>query len=72
MKKFGLILLAAFLSACDSDKVFEENIALENYVWSVENHPKFLAEITDTLSEMKIIVNTDTALITHSPIFGYL
>ena len=57
MKKFGLIILVAFLSACDSAKVFEENIALENHIWSVENHPKFQVEITDTLSEMNLIVN---------------
>ena len=57
MKKFWLIILVAFLSACDSTKVFEENIALENHIWSVENHPKFQVEIIDTLSEMNLIVN---------------
>ncbi len=57
MKNFGLIILAAFLSACDSAKVFEENIALENHIWSVENHPKFQVEIIDTLSKMKLTVN---------------
>lgn len=57
MKKFELIILFALLSACDSAKVFEENITLENHTWSLENHPKFQAEITDTLSEMNMIVN---------------
>ena len=57
MKKFGLIILVAFLSACDSAKVFEENIALENHIWNVENHPKFQVEITDTVSDMNLIVN---------------
>ena len=57
MKKFGLIILVAFLSACDTAKVFEENIALEKHIWSVENHLKFQVEITDTLSEMNLIVN---------------
>ena len=57
MKKFGFIILFAFLLACDSAKVFEENIALENHIWSLENQPKFQTEITDTLTEMNIIVN---------------
>ena len=57
MKKFGLIILLAFLSACDSAKVFEENKAFESHIWSVENHPIFQVEITDTLSEMNIIIN---------------
>ena len=46
-----------FLSACDSVKIFEENIALENHIWSAENHLKFQAEITDTVSEMNLIIN---------------
>lgn len=57
MKKLRLIILVVFLSACDSAKVFEENIALENHIWNVENHPKFQVEITDTVSDMNLIVN---------------
>lgn len=57
MKKARLIILVLFLSACDSAKVFEENIALENHIWNVENHPKFQVEITDTVSDMNLIVN---------------
>ena len=57
MKKFELIILLVFLSACDSAKIFEENITLKNHTWGLENHPKFKAEIIDTLSEMNIIVN---------------
>ena len=57
MKKFRLIIFLAFLSACDSDRVFEENIAFESHIWSVEHHPTFQVEITDTLSEMNIIMN---------------
>ena len=38
-------------------KVFEENIALENHIWSLENHPKFQVEIIDTLTELKLILN---------------
>lgn len=57
MKKFRIIILVVFLSACDSVKVFEENRALENHIWSVENHPKFQVEIIDTVSEMNLIVN---------------
>lgn len=57
MKKFKLIVLVVFLSACDSTKIFEENIALENHVWNVENKLKFQMEIIDTLSDMNLIVN---------------
>ena len=57
MKKFGLLVLFPFLSACDSAKVFEENIALEKHIWKLENHLQFHTEIEDTLIEMNIIVN---------------
>ena len=57
MKKFGLIIMVIFLSACDSAKVFEENISLENYIWPAEDHIKFQTEITDTINEMNLILN---------------
>ena len=38
-------------------KFFEENIALENYIWSLENHPKFHVEIIDTTSDMNLFMN---------------
>ena len=57
MKKLKLIVLVVFLSACDSAKIFEENIALEKNVWSVENHLKFQVEITDTVSDINLIMN---------------
>lgn len=57
MKKFGLIIMVTFLYACDSAKVFEENIALENYIWTAEKHLKFQVEITDTINEMNLILN---------------
>lgn len=57
MRKIGIILLVALFSACDSNKVFEENIALENHIWNLENHPKFQVEIMDTTSEMNLLVN---------------
>ena len=57
MKKVKLIILVLFLSACDSAKVFEENIALKDNIWSLENHLKFQVEITDTVSDMNLIIN---------------
>lgn len=57
MKKYGIILLVALFSACDSNKVFEENIALENHIWNLDNHPKFQVEIMDTTTEMNLFVN---------------
>ena len=57
MKKFGLIIMVSFLSACDSAKVFEKNLALENYIWSAEDDLKFQMEITDTINEMNLILN---------------
>lgn len=57
MKKYGITLLVALFSACDSNKVFEENIALENHIWNLENHPKFQIEIIDTTTEMNLFVN---------------
>ena len=57
MNKVTLIIFVIFLSACDSVKIFEENIALENYIWSLENHPKFHVEIIDTTSDMNLFMN---------------
>ena len=57
MKKFGLIIMVSFLSACDSAKVFEKNLALENYIWSAEDDLKFQMEITVTINEMNLILN---------------
>ena len=57
MKNFALIIVTVFLLGCDSAKVFEENIGLENHIWRVENQLKFQAEIIDTISEMNLILN---------------
>ena len=57
MKKYVITLLVALFSACDSNKVFEENIALENHIWNLENRVKFQVEIMDTTAEMNLFVN---------------
>ena len=57
MKRFKLIILVVFLSACDSSKVFEENIKLNNHIWSLENRPKFQVEIIDSVTAMNLFVN---------------
>ena len=51
MKKFEFVILFTLLLACDSAKVFEENIALENHIWKLENQPKFQTKLQTRLTK---------------------
>lgn len=69
MKKIFLYIITAFLgislTACDPDKVFEENIELPEYTWDVANKPVFEVNIDDTVSFHDIFVNVRHA--SHYP-----
>lgn len=46
-----------FLSACDTDRVYEQNIDLEENNWAVENAPVFEFEIQDTTQQYDVYFN---------------
>jgi gliding motility-associated lipoprotein GldH len=50
-------LFVFFLSSCDSNRVFEKNIAIPNHSWDVKNRPLFEVNIDDTISLHNIYVN---------------
>lgn len=52
-----LILLTLLLSACDSSRVFEDNVDFENRSWVVENKVAFTFEITQPSSHYNLYYN---------------
>jgi gliding motility-associated lipoprotein GldH len=68
--RFWLALLplvgAAGLSACDPNRVYEENVDLkspagEPYVWDVQQRPTFTFAITDTAARYDVYFNVRNA-----------
>jgi len=58
MHKFFLFLMIAFvLVSCDSTRVFEKNIEIENQTWQTQNRLKFEVDITDTISAYNFLLN---------------
>ncbi len=49
--------LLVLLCSCDRDRVFEENIELQNYEWPVANEPSFTFEITDEKQAYDVFIN---------------
>lgn len=52
-----LFLLVVGLLSCDSNKVFEEYIAVENGVWLKENVASFEFEAQDTITAHNLYIN---------------
>lgn len=50
-------LLILIFSACDTNKVYEEYIAVENSVWKKENRAIFEFEATDTSQAHNLYIN---------------
>lgn len=58
MKNTTLILLGIlFLFSCDSNRVFEENLKINNENWSINDIKKFEVNVPDTNSLMNVLVN---------------
>ncbi|MCG3167468.1 MAG: Gliding motility lipoprotein GldH [Bacteroidia bacterium] len=53
---FGLCLLV-FLSACDSKRIYEQNIELQNNTWNAAQKVKFEVTISDTVSGNNVLIN---------------
>ena len=60
MRRLIFIMLAiavVALSSCDRNKVYEEYVEVDDYVWNVSQPLNFEFEITDTLALHDIYVN---------------
>ncbi|MCX6306265.1 MAG: gliding motility lipoprotein GldH [Bacteroidetes bacterium] len=52
-----LVLLMAVLVSCDSNRVFEEHVALKKGTWNVKNELQFRVAISDLLSRYNVYLN---------------
>ena len=56
-----LFLIMALISSCDSKRVFEEHIPLQNGNWNLKNQLKFNVVISDLFSRYNIYLNVRNA-----------
>jgi gliding motility-associated lipoprotein GldH len=56
-----LILLTGILISCDSNRVFDENIIVENNHWNVNNKLKFSVTIKDTVQRYNVYLKVRNA-----------
>ena len=60
----GLLLLSLLLpglTACDPNRVFEQNIDFANYSWDVQQKPSFTFQIADTTARYDLYFNVRNA-----------
>ena len=57
MKYCYITVILLFLFSCDSNRVFEKNISIENNVWTLNQTPSFEYNHIDTISELNMLVN---------------
>ncbi len=53
-------LIGLQMTACDANRVFEENQAVENNSWKSEDIKTFSFDVTDTISPLNIYINLRT------------
>ena len=57
-KSFIIInLVSFFLFSCDSNKVFEQYIEVEDGIWKKENLAKFTVDVSDTINAHNLYIN---------------
>ncbi len=64
MKLWPYLFLGCFilsLAACDSKRVYEQNIDIPEYIWDKENPIYFDVPITDTISLHNVYINIRNA-----------
>ncbi len=61
-----IFLLMAVFTSCDSNRVYEEHIALKKESWNVKNQLQFDAAISDVLSRYNVYLN-----VRNSPEYPY-
>tara|TARA_R110001592_G_scaffold61993_1_gene189420 strand:- start:2904 stop:3407 length:504 start_codon:yes stop_codon:yes gene_type:complete len=54
---FAITLVCLFLFSCDSNKMFEQYVEVENGVWKKENLAKFTVDVTDTTNAHNLYIN---------------
>ncbi|MFH2142297.1 MAG: gliding motility lipoprotein GldH [Bacteroidota bacterium] len=52
-----IVLLTLLIYSCDSSRVYEENIPVDNYIWERNNISTFTANINDTKSAHNVYIN---------------
>ena len=58
MIKYCLISLVLFsLLSCDTNRLYEKNISIENTIWELSQKPFFEYNNTDTISKVNLKVN---------------
>ena len=69
LEKKDLLMFFLFLGmliSCDSKRVYEENMILENGAWNVKNKIKFDVRISDIVSLYNVYLN-----VRNAPEYGY-
>lgn len=56
------LILVLGLVSCDGNKVYEENLSVQNNIWSNDDIKTFSFEVTDTISPVNIFVNLRTTV----------
>jgi gliding motility-associated lipoprotein GldH len=57
-----IFFTGAFLFACDDNRIYEENIDLDNRIWMVDQKPEFEFSVTDTTESYNIYCNVRNSL----------
>ena len=79
MKKIILFIslfpyfLFMFFTSCDSKRVFEENIAISDAVWDIDEKITFEIEVKDTITSHNFYINVrNTGAYPYSNIFIFI
>jgi gliding motility-associated lipoprotein GldH len=68
-----VLLFVILIMSCDSKRVYENNVSIENQIWNNKNKIQFTVDITDTQSLHNVYVNIRNAGdYTYSNIYLFL
>jgi gliding motility-associated lipoprotein GldH len=56
-----LLFLLAFVYSCDSNRIYEENLAVDEEGWRADDIKTFQFEIEDTISALNLYINLRTS-----------
>ena len=72
-KLFLSLLFATVVISCDSNKLYEENLPVDDDGWHYDDIKSFQFDITDTLSPLNLYINVRTSTdYAFSNLFMYL
>ena len=73
IKILGLFLVAILITSCDSNKVFEEYIEVENANWDNANIASFEFEAVDTVTAHNLYINVrNTGAYSYSNLYLFV